>query len=126
MRPKDRRYTASHEWAKPEGALVTVGITDFAVESLGDLTFLKLPSPPQTVAAKDVLGEIESVKAVAELYAPVGGTIVEVNEAVPDALDLLAKDPFGAGWLVRIRPSAPGEILGLLSAEEYEKGLEPR
>ena len=126
MRPKDRKYTATHEWAKAEGPLVTVGITDFAVESLGDLTFLKLPNPSLKIAANEPFGEIESVKAVSELYAPIGGTVVEVNDAVPDALDLLAQDPFGAGWLVRIRPSGPGDLSGLLSAEEYEKTLESK
>jgi len=124
MRPRDRQYTATHEWAKSEADLVTVGITDFAVERLGDLTFLKLLKPSTTIGCDEPFGEIESVKAVAELYAPVAGTIVEVNEAAPDALDLVAQDPFEAGWLVRIRPSSPQRSAKLLSAEEYEKTLE--
>ena len=125
MRPDDRRYSDTHEWAQPEQGTYRVGITDFAVEQLGDLTFLKLPPVGRKVRRGESFGEIESVKAVSELYAPVAGTIVEVNAAAPDALDLVRQDPFGAGWLLRIRPeSGDGGYDGLLAARDYGKTLE--
>lgn len=122
MRPDDRRYTDSHEWAQAEGDLVTVGITDFAIEQLGDLVYLELPEPGRTVARGDAMGEVESVKAVSDIYAPVAGRIVEVNQVLPESLETLQKDPFGEGWLVRIQVDDPAAALeGLLDAAAYEK-----
>ena len=124
MRPDDRRFSETHEWARPEAGTYVVGLTDFAVEQLGDLTFLELPPVGRKVRKGESFGEIESVKAVSELYAPVAGTIVEVNVAAPDALDLVRQDPFGAGWLVRIRAEGDGGFPDLMTAEQYGKSLE--
>ncbi|MGH7150331.1 MAG: glycine cleavage system protein GcvH [Planctomycetota bacterium] len=124
MRPDDRRYSETHEWAKPEPGSTLVGITDFAVEQLGDLTFLKLPPVGRKLRRGESFGEIESVKAVSELYAPVAGTVLEVNASAPDALELVRQDPFGAGWFLRIRPEpGDGGYGGLLTADAYEKTL---
>jgi glycine cleavage system H protein len=124
MRPNDRRYSETHEWAKPEAGSYLVGITDFAVEQLGDLTFLKLPPVGRKLRQGEAFGEIESVKAVSELYAPVAGTVLEVNAAAPDALELVRQDPFAAGWFLRIRAeSGDGGFGKLLAADAYEKTL---
>ena len=124
MRPQDRRYSDTHEWVKKDGETILVGITDFAVEQLGDLTFLKLPAVGRTMKKGEEFGEIESVKAVSELYSPIAGTIVEVNTSAPDALHLVQQDPFGAGWLIRINPDGDGGYSSLLTAEQYGKTLE--
>lgn len=102
-RPSDRQYTKSHEWVKTEDGIATVGITDFAVEHLGDLVFVDLPDVGQTVEAGESICEVESVKAVGEVYTPVGGEVTEVNEGLSDDQGPLASDPFGAGWLFRIK-----------------------
>ena len=124
MRPDDRRYADTHEWAKPDQGTYWVGITDFAVEQLGDLTFLKLPPVGRKVRKGESFGEIESVKAVSELYAPITGKILESNQAAPEALDLVKQDPFGAGWLVRIAPEGDEGFASLLTAAQYGKTLE--
>lgn len=121
MRPNDRKYLKSHEWAKREGDLVVIGITDFAVAELNDLVFLDLPTVGKTLKAGDEFGEIESVKAVSAMYAPVSGTISAVNTALADDLEVLAKDPFGAGWMIKLKPSKVAEYDGLLDAAAYEK-----
>lgn len=124
MRPNDRKYASSHEWAKKDGALYTVGITDFAVEKLGELVFLDLPKAGKKIAKGERFGEIESVKAVSDLYAPVAGEVVEVNAKVADALDALSKDPFAAGWMIKIKPDATSGFEALLDAAGYEKVVE--
>lgn len=122
MRPADRRYRESHEWAKPEGDLLAVGITDHAVEQLGDLTFLEIKvEAGQSVRQGELIAEIESVKTVADIYAPVDGEIVAVHAELGSDVDPLAQDPFGNGWIVRIRPADAGAIEGLLDAQGYEK-----
>ncbi len=121
MRPNDRKYLKSHEWAKREGDLVVIGITDFAVAELNDLVFLDLPTVGKTLKAGDEFGEIESVKAVSAMYSPVSGTISAVNTALADDLEVLAKDPFGAGWMIKLKPSKIAEYDGLLDAAAYEK-----
>ncbi len=121
MPPSDRSYQSSHEWAKLEDGLVTVGITDIAVERLSDLVFVDLPANGKTITQGEVFGEVESVKAVSELLSPVSGTVRAVNESVADQLDLLAKDPFGAGWLIKIEPDGDGGMDKLLNAEDYAK-----
>lgn len=120
--PGDRRYAATHEWAKPEGS-VLVGLTAFAVHELGDLVFVDLPEKGAAVTAGEAFGEIESVKAVSELMAPVSGTIAEVNIDIEDALETLVESPYEDGWLIRIDASDPAELDALLSAEDYEKQL---
>jgi len=121
MNPADLRYAKTHEWARLEGDLVTIGISKFAVEELADLVFLDLPDVGSRAVAGEAFGEIESVKAVSDLNSPVDGEIVEVNAGVADQLDDLANDPFGAGWLVKIRCDDPGQLEALLTAEQYEE-----
>ena len=105
----DMRFAKTHEWIRPEdGGLATVGISAYAVEALTDLVFMQLPAVGRQVKAGESIGEIESVKAVSDIYAPVSGEIVEVNTALPGPLETLGKDPYGAGWIVRIRPDDPG------------------
>ena len=121
MRPADLKYTKSHEWARVEDQEAVFGITDYAVEHLSDLTFLDLPDIGDEVTRGESFGEIESVKAVAELNASLSGEVVEANTDIQDNLESLSEDPFGQGWLVRVKLSAPAEVDELLSAEDYEK-----
>jgi len=118
---KDVRFAKSHEWISPvAGGVATVGISAYAVEALTDLVFMQLPAVGRKVKAGESIGEIESVKAVSDLYAPVAGEIVEVNSTLPDHLESLGQDPFGAGWIVKIRPDDPAEIDALLDRAAYE------
>lgn len=117
--PDDRRYAATHEWAKVEGDQVRVGITSFAVEQLGDIIYLDLPEAGHAVQQGAPFGEIESVKAVSELYAPISGEIRAVNEPVTDDLDRIADDPWEGAWLVTIAPDDLAEMDGLMDAEAY-------
>jgi glycine cleavage system H protein len=119
MRPNDRKYMQSHEWCKVEGGVATVGITDFAVSHLSDLVFLDLPEIGSTVTVGESFGEIESVKAVSDLYSPVSGEVVEVNSELPDNLDTLNADPFEAGWMIKVQVS--GESADLMDAAAYEE-----
>ena len=114
------RYTSEHEWIAVDGDVATVGITDFAAEKLGDVVFVDLPAADAAVAAGDVCGEIESTKSVGELYAPLPGTVVEVNDAVVDDPSLVNADPFGDGWLVKIRLDGdlPGDLLDRAAYED--------
>ncbi|MEU1722405.1 glycine cleavage system protein GcvH [Actinomadura sp. ATCC 39365] len=117
--PDDLNYTKEHEWVSgvDDGITVTVGITAFAAEALGDVVFVQLPEVGSTVEAGDSVGEVESTKSVSEIYAPVGGEIVEVNAAVADDPSLANSDPYGDGWMFRVRME--GDAEDLLSAEEY-------
>lgn len=117
----DRMYTKTHEWAKQEGKLVRVGITEFATDQLGDIVYLDLPEVGKTVAQGDVLGEIESVKAVVELYAPVGGEVAEVSSSVLDDLDSIRRDPYREAWMVVIEAGDLTELSSLLDAAAYEQ-----
>ncbi len=122
MRPTDRKYLKSHEWCKIDGATATLGITDFAVAHLSDLVFLDLPEVGSQVTAGKPFAEIESVKAVSDIYPGVTGTIVEINDALPDALDTLKDDPWGAGWMVKVKVTSVGK--DLMDAAAYEKVVE--
>ena len=122
MRPKDRKYLQSHEWALADGDTVTIGISDHAISHLSDLVFLDLPAVGTELQAGDSFGEIESVKAVSDLYSPVSGEVIEVNEALPEDLDQLVVDPFGAGWMLKVR--ATNESPNLMDAATYDKHLE--
>jgi glycine cleavage system H protein len=115
-RHEDLKYTAEHEWVLIEGSVATVGITAYAAEKLGDIVFVDLPKAGSTVAEGKVVGEIESTKSVGELFAPVNGTVVESNEAVAAAPELVNSDPFGAGWLIKVEFT---ELPELLSFSEY-------
>ncbi len=119
--PGDLQYTKSHEWVRTEGDTATIGITDHAQDELGDVVFVELPDEGATFDAGEAFGTVESVKAVSDLYAPVGGEVVEVNSALDDAPEKINEDPYGEGWIVKLRTSAEAD---LLSAEEYEKVLE--
>ena len=115
--PDDRRYTKEHEWARDEDGRVTVGITDYAQDQLGDVVFVGLPESGTEVHAGQPLGEVESTKSVSDVYSPVSGKVVEKNPAVEATPELINSDPYGEGWLVIIEPSGtPGE---LMSAAEY-------
>ena len=124
MRPADLRYMETHEWLRVNGEIATVGITDFAVEQLTDIVYVELPSAGASVEKGKPFGEIESVKAVSDLNAPVSGKVEEVHEALPDSLDILSSSPFEEGWMIRIRMSDPSEVETLLTAEAYEKVVE--
>jgi len=117
--PDDRRYTQTHEWARQEGELVRVGITSFAAEQLGDIIFLDLPEPGRRVEQGAAFGEIESVKAVSDLIAPVSGEVREVNEPLMDDLDLVADDPWEGAWMIAIAPDDPAQADALLDAQAY-------
>ncbi len=120
----EMKFAKTHEWIRPEeGGLATIGISKYAVEALTDLVFMQLPPVGRKVKAGESIGEIESVKAVSDLYAPVSGEIVEVNAALPGQLDTLGSDPYGAGWIVKIRPENPGEMAALLDQAAYEKTI---
>ena len=121
MYPEHLRYTGEHEWAKLENGKVRVGITQFAAERLSDVVFIELPAPGSAVTAMEAFGVVESVKAVSDLYAPVSGTVLEVNGALTDRPELVNQDPYGEGWMIVVQPADPGELNQLLSAEEYRK-----
>ena len=117
----EMKFAKTHEWIRPEAdGLATVGISAYAVEALTDLVFMQLPEVGRRVKAGESIGEIESVKAVSDLYAPVAGEIVEVNAALPGKLETLGQDPYGAGWIVRLRPDDPAELGGLLDGAAYD------
>ena len=117
----DLKFAKTHEWVRPEsGGVVTVGISSYAVEALTDLVFMQLPAVGRKVKAGESFGEIESVKAVSDLYAPISGEIVEVNSALPGKLETLGNDPYGEGWVARIKPDNPAEMDGLLDRTAYD------
>jgi glycine cleavage system H protein len=119
MIPADLRYTREHEWVRVDGDLATVGITSHAADQLGDIVFVELPVPGTVVAQLATFGVVESVKAVSDLFAPIGGEVVEANAALAGAPELVNSDPFGAGWMLRIRVADPAEVDGLLDAAAY-------
>ncbi|MFC4542394.1 glycine cleavage system protein GcvH [Halosolutus amylolyticus] len=118
--PDDRQYQESHEWAEETDGVVRVGITDFAQDELGDVVFVELPDEGDAVTQDEEFGVIESIKAVSDLYAPVSGEVVAINEALFDAPELVNDDPFGEGWMLEIDADDADELDALLSADEYE------
>jgi glycine cleavage system H protein len=120
--PEDLQYTKSHEWVRTEGDTATVGITDHAQEELGDIVYVELPEQGTSLEVGEAFGTVESVKAVSDLYTPVGGEVVEVNEALAESPEKINEDPYGEGWIVKLRLSDEGT--GLLSASDYEQLLE--
>lgn len=121
MFPNDRRYSKEHEWVQVEGSAATIGITDFAQHELGDIVYVELPAIGRSVAQGEVLGTIESVKAVSEIYAPVSGTIAAVNAALSDKPETINSDAHGAGWICKLTLSAAGELDALMDAAAYAK-----
>jgi glycine cleavage system H protein len=122
--PDDRRYTDQHEWAMRVDGSVRVGITDYAQEALGDVVFLDLPEIGRSVAGGEMIAEVESTKSVAEIYAPVGGVVAAVNEALLDRLEMVNDDPYGEGWFVAIEPDDPTAFDSLLDSAAYAALLE--
>ncbi|WP_411964230.1 glycine cleavage system protein GcvH [Haloferax sp. YSMS24] len=122
--PDDRKYLESHEWTTTDGDTVRVGISDFAQDELGDVVFVELPAEGDELSAGDEFGVVESIKAVSDLYAPVSGTVVAVNEDLFDAPELVNDDPYGDGWMLELEPSDTDEFEALLSAEEYREQTE--
>jgi glycine cleavage system H protein len=118
--PKELLYTKSHEWVRLEGDVATVGLTHYAQDSLGDVVHFEAPSVGAKVGAGTAVAEIESVKAVSDVYAPLSGEVVAVNDALDGSEDQVNKDPYGQGWLFRVRVDDRGQLGGLLSSEAYE------
>ncbi|GAB4371968.1 MAG: glycine cleavage system protein GcvH [Calditrichia bacterium] len=119
--PDELKYTKDHEWARVENDVATVGITDFAQSELGDIVFVELPAVGTTTTQGESFGTIEAVKAVSDLFAPVSGEIIEVNEKVVNEPDIINKDPYGEGWFVKIKISDPAELDKLLDKAQYEE-----
>ncbi len=119
MYPENFRYTKEHEWVLAEGDTGTVGITDHAQQELGDIVYVDLPKVGSQVEAGKSLGSVESVKAVSDIYSPVSGEVVEINQTLADAPETLNTDPHGAAWLVRIKLSGPADVQNLMSAADY-------
>jgi glycine cleavage system H protein len=124
MYPNDFRYSKDHEWIKVEGGEALVGITDFAQHQLGDIIFVELPPVGKALEAHQTIGTVESVKSVSDIFSPVAGEVVAVNEELLQAADILNKDPHGGGWIVRLKVKDMKDLEGLMSAGEYEKFLE--
>jgi len=124
MYPKDLKYTKEHEWIRVEGDEGTIGITHFAQKELGDIVFIELPEEGEEVIQGDSLAVIESVKAVSDVYSPVSGTIIQVNQRLADEPELINKDPYDEGWIVVIKIKDMDELEALMSSEEYQESLE--
>lgn len=122
--PEDVRYTREHEWAKEQGGVITVGITGYATEQLGDVVFVELPEVGKKLDQGKTFGVVEAVKTVSDLYAPIAGEVVEVNNALADDPAAVNREPYGAGWMVKIRPADPKALAALLSSADYAKVVE--
>ena len=121
MYPKDLNYTRTHEWAKIEGDIATIGITDFAVKQLTDLVYVELPSVGEKVTKDSPFGSIESVKAVSDLTSPITGEVIQVNEELPRKPELITKDPYGEGWMIKVKIKDLTELNTLMDSEKYEE-----
>ncbi len=117
--PAELRYTKSDEWVRVEGDVATIGITDYAQSELGDIVFLELPEVGRYLQTDEAFGAVESVKAASDLYAPVEGEVIEVNHALQSALEQVNQDPYGAGWMIKIRMKDPSQVNSLMTADEY-------
>lgn len=120
MCPENLKYTKEHEWLRIEEDIVVIGITDYAQDQLGDVVYVELPEVGTQVTQSEACGTIESVKTVSDLYAPVSGEVVKINEALDDAPELLNNEPYGSGWIMEVKIKDPGELDNLLSSEDYE------
>ena len=119
--PEELKYTKEHEWLRVEGDTATVGITDYAQSELGDIVYVEIPNVGETLSQGDTLGTIEAVKTVADIYMPVDGEVLEMNPALEDSPELINQDPYGQGWIVKIKISNPDQLNGLLTAEQYKQ-----
>jgi len=122
--PEDLKYTREHEWVSVEGKVATIGITDHAQHQLGDVVFVELPAVGDRLEKADAFGVVESTKAVSDIYAPVSGEVVEVNDDLPDNPELINEDPYGDGWIVKVTLGDPTDLDDLLSADEYRAYVE--
>ena len=118
--PEDLHYSKDHEWVRVEGDIAVVGITDYAQNSLGDVVYVELPKVGEQFAANEPFGSVESVKAVSEVFSPLTGEVAAVNETLNDEPEKVNQDPYGEGWMIRMKMSNPGEVDSLLTAAEYE------
>jgi glycine cleavage system H protein len=118
--PEDLHYSKDHEWVRVERNEAVIGITDYAQDSLGDVVYVELPKAGDEFAANESFGSVESVKAVSEVFSPVAGTVVKINESLADEPETVNSDPYGQGWMIRVKMSNPGEVDSLLTAAEYE------
>ena len=122
--PEERRYLASHEWVLKEDGEVRIGISDFAQDELGDVVFVELPPVGDAIERAEPFGVVESIKAVSDLYAPIGGEVIDVNEELYDRPELVNDDPYGDGWMIVVAPDDPSEIEDLLDANSYREQIE--
>ncbi len=120
----DRKYTSSHEWAKQEGNLVVIGISDYAQNQLGDVVFVELPAVGAKIETGKAFGVVESVKAASDVFAPISGTVESINDQLASAPETVNKDALGAGWFIKVRPANPGETDTLMDAATYQKKIE--
>jgi glycine cleavage system H protein len=118
--PEDLHYSKDHEWVRVDGDQAIIGITDYAQNSLGDVVYVELPKAGDEFAANESFGSVESVKAVSEVFTPIAGSVVTINEALADEPETVNSDPYGAGWMIRLKMANPGEVDSLLTAAEYE------
>ena len=121
--PENLRYSKDHEWVSVEGETATIGITDYAQHSLGDVVYIDLPRAGDKFGAHESFGSVESVKAVSEVFTPIAGEVVEVNDSINDTPENVNGDPYGAGWFIKLKMANPGEADGMMSGEEYEEYL---
>jgi glycine cleavage system H protein len=119
--PEDLKYSKEHEWVLVEGTVATVGITDYAQEQLGDIVFVELPAAGDKVSKEDAFCVVESVKAVSDVYAPVSGQVLEINDDLPDSPEMLNEDPYGDGWMVKVEMNDLDDLKDLMNATEYEE-----
>lgn len=122
--PNDLKYTSEHEWVKLDGDIATVGITDYAQDQLGDIVFVELPDEGETLEKGDTFGVVESTKSVSDLYVPLSGTVIESNDPLLDSPEILNEDPYGEGWMIKIKINNKSEVSELLDAKNYQKQIE--
>lgn len=117
--PKELKYTKDHEWVKIAGEIATIGVTDFAQSELGDIVFVEIETIDESLDSEEVFGSVEAVKTVSDLFMPLGGTVIEVNESIESNPELVNSDPYGEGWMIKIKISDPAEIDNLLNSDTY-------
>lgn len=122
--PAELKYTNDHEWVMEEGELLIIGISDYAQDSLGEIVYIELPSEGDEITKGDPFGAVESTKAVSDLYAPISGDVTEVNEALLDAPETINEDPYGEGWMIKVKPYDPGELKDLMESTSYTEHVE--
>ncbi len=122
--PAELKYTNDHEWVMEEGDLLIIGISDYAQDSLGEIVYIELPSEGDEITKGDPFGAVESTKAVSDLYAPISGDVMEVNEALLDAPETINEDPYGEGWMIKVKPYDPDELKGLMESTSYTEHVE--